>query len=234
MDRVQTGIKGLDELIEGGFPKGSTILLAGGTGTCKTIFSMQYIYNGAIQFNEPGLFVTIESNAKNITWNMQSFGWDIRPLQEKRMVNIQRLRLGPKKRFQDLIKDELATITSLVKELGIQRLVIDSTTAFASLIEDPATIRSTLFKFTDGLKELDCTTILTSETKNEKNAFSAFHVEEFMADGVVVLYFMPPNRSVFIRKMRGTRHSKNVHPFEITQNGIVIKPKEQILWEAIK
>jgi KaiC/GvpD/RAD55 family RecA-like ATPase len=234
MDRVQTGIKGLDELIEGGFPKGSTILLAGGTGTCKTIFSMQYIYNGAIQFNEPGLFVTIESNAKNITWNMQSFGWDIRPLQEKRMVNIQRLHLGRKKHFQDLIKDELATITSLVKELGIQRLVIDSTTAFAALIEDPATIRSMLFKFTDGLKELDCTTVLTSETKNEKNTFSAFGVEEFMADGVIVLYFIPPNRSIFIRKMRGTRHSKNIHPFEITQNGIVVKPKEQILWEAIK
>ena len=234
MERVKTGIKGLDELIQGGLPKGSTVLLSGGTGTCKTIFSMQYIYNGAVMFNEPGLFVTVESNPKNIAWNMESFGWDIRQMQEKRLINIYRLHIAPKRTFQDLIDDELATITGIVKELGIKRLVVDSTTAFAALIEDPSTIRSLLFKFADGLKELDCTTIFTSETKSEKTAFSAYGVEEFMADGVIVLYFTPPNRSIFVRKMRGTNHSKTVHPFEITQNGIVIKPKEQVLWEAIK
>jgi len=233
MERIKSGIKGLDELVQGGLPKGSSILVAGGTGTCKTIFTMQYIYNGAVDFGEPGLFVTVESNPKNIAWNMESFGWDIRKLQEEKKINIYRLHLSPRKTFGDLIKDELNTITGIVKELGIQRLVVDSTTAFASLI-DPGDIRSLLFKFADGLKELGCTTIFTAETKSEKTAFSAYGVEEFMADGVIVLYFMPPNRSVFVRKMRGTNHSKTVHPFEITQNGIVIKPKEQVLWEAIK
>jgi len=234
MERVKTGIEGLDELIQGGLPKGSTVLLAGGTGTCKTIFSMQYIYNGALLYGEPGLFVTVESNPKNIAWNMESFGWDLRKLQEDKKINIYRLHLAPKKRFGDLIRDELNTITSIVKELGVSRLVVDSTTAFAALIEEPAEIRSMLFKFADGLKELDCTTIFTAETKSEKTAFSAYGVEEFMADGVIVLYFTPPNRSIFVRKMRGTNHSKTVHPFEITQNGITIKPKEQVLWEAIK
>lgn len=234
MERVKSGIEGLDELIQGGLPKGSAVLLAGGTGTCKTIFAMQYIYNGAVLYNEPGLFVTVESNAKNIAWNMESFGWDIGQLQADKKINIYRLQIAPKKRFSEMLDDELKTITSIVKELGIQRLVVDSTTAFAILIEDPSMIRSTLFKFADALKELDCTTIFTSETKTDKNAFSAFGVEEFMADSVIMLYFTPPNRSIFVRKMRGTNHSKTVHPFEITQNGIVIKPKEQVLWEAIK
>ena len=234
MERVPTGIKGLDELVQGGLPQGSTVLLSGGTGTCKTIFSMQYIYNGALQYNEPGLFVTIESNPKNIAWNMESFGWDIRKMQEQRMINIYRLHLSPKKTFSGLIQDELNTITGLVKELGIKRLVVDSTTAFAALIDDAASIRHLLFKFADGLKELECTTIFTSETKSIKTVFSAYGVEEFMADGLIVLYFTPPNRSIFVRKMRGTNHSKTVHPFEITQNGIVVKPKEQVLWEAIK
>jgi len=234
MDRVQTGVKGLDELIQGGLPQGSTVLLSGGTGTCKTIFSMQYIYNGAVVYKEPGLYVTIESNPKNIAWNMESFGWDIRKQQEERMINIYRLHLAPKKAFAELIKDELNTITGIVKELGIKRLVVDSTTAFAGLIDEPASIRSMLFKFADGLKELDCTTIFTAETKSARDVFSAYGVEEFMADGVIVLYFTPPNRSIFIRKMRGTNHSKNVHPFDITHNGIVVKPKQQVLWEAIK
>jgi len=234
MERVPTGVKGLDELIEGGLPKGSTVLLSGGTGTCKTIFSMQYIYNGAMQYNEPGLFVTIESNPKNIAWNMESFGWDIRKMQERRLINIYRLHMSPKKTFSDLIKEELNTITGLVKELGIKRMVIDSTTAFASMIEDRSTVRHMLFQFAEGLKELDCTTLFTSETKSLKTEFSAYGVEEFIADGLIMLYFTPPNRSIFVRKMRGTNHSKTVHPFEITQNGIVVKPKEQVLWEAIK
>jgi len=234
MERVKTGIEGLDQLIQGGLPKGSTVLIAGGTGTCKTIFSMQYIYNGALLYSEPGLFVTVESNAKNIAWNMESFGWDIRKMQEDKKINIYRLHLAPKRSFSDLIKDELNTITGIVKELGIKRLVVDSTTAFAALIDEPAEIRSMLFKFADGLKEVNCTTLFTAETKSEKTAFSAYGVEEFMADGVIVLYFTPPNRSIFIRKMRGTNHSKSVHPFEITQNGIAVKPKEQVLWEAIK
>jgi len=234
MERVKSGIKGLDELIEGGFPLGSTVLVSGGTGTCKTIFSMQYIYNGALLYNEPGLFVTVEANPKNIAWDMESFGWDFGRLQQERKINIYRLHLGPKRNFGDLLRDELETITGLVKELGIKRIVVDSTTAFASLIEDPSTIRSLLFKFGDGLKEMNCTTVFTSETKNEKNVFSAFGVEEFMADGVIVLYFTPPNRSLFVRKMRGTKHDKNVHPFEVTSEGIIVKPKEQVLWEAIK
>jgi len=234
LERVKSGIPGLDELIEGGFPVGSTTLLSGGTGTCKTIFSMQYIYNGALLYNEPGLFVTIEANPKNIAWNMESFGWDIGKLQEDRKINIYRMHLAPKRSFGELVKEELATITGIVKELGIKRIAVDSTTAFASLIDDPSTIRSILFKFADGLKELNCTTVFTSETKSEKNVFSAYGVEEFMADGLIMLYFTPPNRSIFVRKMRGTKHSKTVHPFEVTPKGIVIKPKEQVLWEAIK
>jgi len=81
MDRIQTGIPGFDEIIGGGIPKGSSVLVSGGTGTCKTIFSLQYIYNGAKMFQEPGLFVSIETNVRNISWNMESFNWDIRDLQ---------------------------------------------------------------------------------------------------------------------------------------------------------
>lgn len=234
MERVPTGIKGLDELIQGGFPRGSTILVSGGTGCCKTIFSMQYIYKGALDYKEPGLFVSVETNPRNIAWDMQSFGWDLGKLQQEKMLNIYKLHTAPKKAFSDLIKDELLKITSIVEQMGVKRLVVDSTTAFASLIDDPTSIRSMLYRFGDALKDLNCTAVFTAETKSERTAFSAYGVEEFLSDGVIMLYFTPPNRSIFVRKMRGTDHSKTVHPFEITEEGIIVKPKEQVLWEALK
>ena len=235
MERVKTGITGFDELVQGGIPKGSSVLLAGGSGTGKSIMSMQYIYNGAQQLQEPGLFVAVESNVRTIAWDMESFNWDIKSLQDKGLMSIYKMNLQQmdSKKEGLALEKEFAVIEQKVKEINAQRLVIDSTTALGVALEK-GSFRMQLFKFIDRLKDLNCTTMLTAETKNLKTEFSAFGVEEFVVDGVVALYFMPPHRSIFVRKMRGTAHDKNVHPFEITDKGIVIKPKEQVLWEAIK
>ncbi len=216
MERVKTGITGLDQLLQGGLPKGSSVLVSGGNGTGKTILSMQYIYEGARQFKEPGIFVSVESNAKSIAWDMQSFSWEIHSMQEN-----------------DKISRELEMIAEKVREMNAKRLVIDSTTALAVWMEK-VEFRPKLFDFLDQLKDLNCTTLFTSETRGDKTQFSAYGVEEFVADGVIALYFVPPNRSIFVRKMRGTGHSATLHPFEITDSGILIKPKEQVMWEAIK
>jgi len=127
MDRVQTGIPGLDELIEGGIPVGSTVLIAGGPGAGKTILATQYIYEGAKKFNEPGLLVTLEGNVKNISWNMENFNWDIKELQDKNLVKIYRLNLDSL-RFSKTIEDqvehintELEKISEMVKEIGAKK-----------------------------------------------------------------------------------------------------------------
>ena len=236
MERVKTGINGLDELIQGGIPKGSSVLISGANGSGKSILSMQYIYEGAKQLQDPGLFVTVESNVKTIAWNMESFDWDIANLQDKDLMSIYRVRSfgdsSPDKMTARL-DAEFGVIEDKVKEIGAKRLVVDSTTALGVSMER-GPFRSLLFGFMDRLKKLDCTTLLTAETRNIKTEFSAFGVEEFVVDGVIALYFTPPHRSIFVRKMRGTAHDKNVHPFEITENGILVKSKEQVLWEAIK
>jgi len=236
VERTQTGIPGLDELINGGIPKGSNVLLAGGAGTGKTIFATEYLYNGATKFNEPGLFVTLEGNVRDIAWNMENFQWDIKSLQDQNMLTIYRLNLEGT-RNKDLIvekiEEQLSEIKKEVKEINAKRLVVDSTTVFGAYI-DPSFLRTTLFKFSDALKSLGCTTILTSETLPAKTSFSAFGVEEFVADGIIALYFTPPNRSIFIRKMRGTLHDKNPHPFSITDQGISVNSHDNIIWEAIK
>jgi len=236
LERVKTGIPGLDELINGGFPKGSNILLAGGAGTGKTIFATQYLYNGATQYGEAGLFVTLEGNVRDIAWNMENFRWDIKSLQDQNLLTIYRLNLEGT-RNKDLvvqrIEEQLSEIEREVKEINAKRLVIDSTTVFGAYI-DPSYLRTTLFRFGDKLKNLGCTTILTSETAPTKNSFSAFGVEEFVSDGIIALYFTPPNRSIFVRKMRGTTHDKNPHPFDINDAGVSVNARDKIIWEAIK
>ncbi|AJF59896.1 MAG: hypothetical protein QT03_C0001G0395 [archaeon GW2011_AR10] len=234
MDRTNSGVSGLDELIEGGFPRDSTVLISGGSGTCKTILASTFIYIGAKDFNEPGLYVSIEENVKNIEWNIENFGWDLKRLQDKNMVKIYKLNLNSEENIEMQIKAELKAISKIVQQMNVKRLVVDSTTAFAVWIQETGKIRSLLYEFTDELKKLGCTTLLIAETRGRRNDFSAFGVEEFVADGVIALYFSPPNRSVFVRKMRATNHSKNVHPFEITSKGIQINPRDKIMWEAIK
>jgi KaiC/GvpD/RAD55 family RecA-like ATPase len=236
LERVKTGIPGVDDLLNGGIPKGSNVLLAGGAGTGKTIFATQYLYNGAVQYGEAGLYVTLEGNVRDIAWNMESFQWDIKSLQDQNLLTIYRLNLEGT-RNRDLvvqrIEEQLVEIEREVKEINAKRLVIDSTTVFGAYI-DPSYLRTTLFKFGDKLKNLGCTTILTSETAPTKTTFSAFGVEEFVSDGIIALYFTPPNRSIFVRKMRGTEHDKNPHPFDINENGVTVNSRDKIIWEAIK
>jgi KaiC/GvpD/RAD55 family RecA-like ATPase len=238
MRRVRTGIEGLDPLIEGGIPEGSSVLVSGGAGTGKTIFATQFIYNGAKDYGEPGIYVSTETNLKNIVWNMQNFNWDIRKLQEKNLMKTYRLNLARLRHGEDveeMLDKELVIISQMVKEINAKRLVVDSVTSFGIWFEGAARIRALLFEFTDRLKNLNCTTLLTTETQGGRRQFSAFGIEEFVVDGVIALYFTPPNRSIFVKKMRGTNHSKIIHPFEIVANkGIVVNPKDRVLWESIK
>lgn len=232
MKRVPTGIPGMDELIEGGFPEGSAVLLSGGTGTGKTIFSTQFVYNGASRFNEPGIYITVEEGPTNIWWNMQNFGWDIAGLTKQGLMKIYKMNLT--QRTVESIEEEIGRIADMVEQMGAKRLVIDSTTAIGVWLPDPASIRYTIYKLVSELKKLDCTSLLVAETKGGKTDFSAFGVEEFVADGVIALYFVPPHRALFVRKMRGTKHSVKVHPFNIGKTGIVVRPRDELLWEAIR
>lgn len=234
MERVKTGIPGLDDLVEGGIPASSAVLLSGGSGTCKTILGLQYLYAGAKQYGEPGIYVTIESSAKNITWNIESFGWDLKQLQDKNLVRVYRLQFDTQRDIGSQISMQLGAIASMVKEMKAKRLVIDSITAFGIWIKDPGDLRSMLYRFSDGLKETGCTTMLISETKGGKTDFSAFGVEEFICDGILALYFTPPNRSIFVRKMRGTNHSKTIHPLEISAKGLNVRSKDEVMWDAIR
>ncbi|MEK6820787.1 MAG: ATPase domain-containing protein [archaeon] len=242
MRRVSTGVPGFDELIQGGIPEGASVLLGGGPGAGKTIFAMQYIYEGARQYEEPGLYVTLETGLRDITWNMESFSWDIKTLQDKNLMKIYRLNLSGASGGDEIrqhVEKELAIITKMVDSIDAKRIVIDSITAFSVWIPENGVLRHVVYDFVNRLKEIGCTTLLTREIPGENRdtigyRFSESGMEEFVTDGVVGLYFTPPNRSIFVRKLRGTDHSKSVHSFDITPNGIQVRPRDEMLWGALR
>ena len=130
MARVRSGIPGLDELIEGGFIEGASVLLSGGAGCGKTIFSMEYIYKGAELYNEPGIFISMEEGATNIWWNMKNFRWNLTKYEQDGLLKLYRVGMIEPSEFANKFSDEIDKIKMMVTQMGAKRLVIDSTTAF--------------------------------------------------------------------------------------------------------
>src|SRR3989344_5257673 len=207
MNRVPTGINGLDELIEGGFPEGRAMLLAGGCGTGKTVFCMQYIYNGAKKYGEPGIYVTLDERPELLRQDMGVFGWDIRKLEDidKLMLEIMRV----------------------AKRINAKRLVIDSIPALGFNFQSEIEIRNAIRKLSYLLMRIGVTTIMTTESGDQENKFGKFGIEEYVVDGVLVVHYMGigtrSNRTMHIRKMRATKHSEELHPMTISEKGITIQ-----------
>lgn len=221
--RVKTGIPGLDGLVEGGFSRGDAILLAGGPGCGKTIFSTQFIYNGAIQQGEKGLYATFEEEAKTLKRNMLRFGFDLEKLEREgmvRIIDLEALRGSG-------LSANIEFILSELKDLGGKRLVIDSLTAFLIACEEKFEYRTIMHVFYRRLKSLGCTTIMTCSVPTGKETLG-IGIEEFVADSVIMLENVMDGKEFktkfLIRKMRGTNHSKRCHDAIITGEGIRIIP----------
>jgi len=133
MDRVKTGIEGLDQLLYGGFLRGDAILVAGAPGTGKTSLGMQYLYNGITQFREPGLFITFEEFPERIYRDAESFGWDFRALEEEGKLKV--LFTSPEVLQQDIVRDQ-GIVSEMIAEIGATRVVVDSISNLLGAAED--------------------------------------------------------------------------------------------------
>lgn len=241
MERVASGIPGLDELMEGGFPEGRSVLVSGGCGTGKTILCMQYIYQGAKKYSEPGIYVTLDERPDLIRQDIMRFGWDVRKLEEENMVqiidaSIAKLGIPSEEEYSmpatgfDLDK-LLLEIMRIAKRIGAKRVAIDSLPALGFNYENENEIRKAILKLSYLLMRIGVTSIMTSEMEEGTNKFGKFGVEEYVVDGVIVMHYMgigtQSNRTLHIRKMRATKHSEDLHPMEITNKGIVIHKIEE-------
>lgn len=223
LKRVKTGIPGLDGLLQGGFIQGSVYLLTGSTGTGKTIFGCQFLWDG-LQKGETGIYMTLEENPTDIKEDVKQFGWDLEKFEKKGLCKIIYHDPAQVNNIATVMLDEL-------KKLKANRLVIDAISVMGLNLESTAQIRRRIFSIINSIKARGgCTALIISEIPEDSKALSRFGVAEYVTDGVLVLNYLgigeEYNRSLMIRKMRRTKHGKDVYPFEIGSRGIVIRRPE--------
>ena len=221
--RVSTGIPGLDSLLQGGYLETSVNLITGETGTGKTTFCAQFIYEG-LKRGETGLYITLEERPEDIKADAAMFGWDFEGFEKKGLVRIVYHDPAQVNNLGSVIIDE-------IKTLKAKRLVIDSTSLVGMNIQEPSQIRKLLLSIVNIIKRTGCVALLVSEIPEEQKALSRYGVEEFVVDGVIILNYLEYasgelNRSLIIRKMRRTNHGTDIYPMEISKNGINVKKVE--------
>ncbi|MGB9748706.1 MAG: RAD55 family ATPase [Candidatus Woesearchaeota archaeon] len=223
-ERVPTGIKGLDEIIGGGFIPSSVNLVSGGAGAGKTVFALQFLYTGALR-GEKGLFISMEEELQDLKDDAKTFGWDFDKLEAEGKVKFVYIYPYEITNFQTLLINEIA-------QVGAKRVVIDSTSVLGMALDNEFEVRKQLYAFASQLKRVGCTSILTSEIVDLKNnRFSRFGVEEFVADSVITLHLLSDfkikesQRAMHIVKMRRTQIPHNLIPIKITPQGLVVLKK---------
>lgn len=231
IQKIRTMIEGFDDVSHGGLPLGRTTLISGTSGTGKTLFSIQFLYNGIIHFNEPGVFVTFEESPVDIIKNALIFGWDLQRLIDEGKLFI--LDASPDPEGQEIIGsfDLSALIERLqyaISKYKAKRVSIDSITALFQQYEAAALIRREIFRLVARLKQIGVTTIITTERTEEYGPVARFGVEEFVSDNVAivrnVLEGERRRRTIEILKLRGATHMKGEYPFTITNDGVNIFP----------
>lgn len=229
--KVRTMIEGLDDISHGGLPLGRTTLVSGTSGTGKTLFSIQFLYNAILHLNEPGVFVTFEEAPSDIIKNAFSFGWNLQKLIDEGKLFI--LDASPDPEGQEVVGnfDLSALIERLqyaIYKYKAKRVSIDSITALFQQYETASLVRREIFRLVARLKQIGVTTIITTERTEEYGAVARFGVEEFVSDNVAivrnVLEGERRRRTIEILKLRGSTHMKGEYPFTITNDGINIFP----------
>ena len=248
VERVKTGIDGLDKALNGGVPKNNIVLISGGAGTGKSTLCLQYLVNGAKLFGEKGLYISTEQARPEILKTAQSFGWDLEQLELNNKLKIA---------YFDVVETDnfLERMYELYTAFQPKRVVIDSLTTLSdsllvsgideskgfSLVKIAESVspipkserivaKNLLYHLMKKLRLFDATILLTSELLEEAKGLSADEISEFICDGVVILHYLGVGsaefRSMQIRKMRYTPHEKDYVMYEIEKGGLVIKEEE--------
>jgi KaiC/GvpD/RAD55 family RecA-like ATPase len=231
---VRTGIPGFDTVLSGGFRQGKSIALSGPPGSGKTTFGMQFLYSGAKDFDEPGIFVTLSQSPTEIKNDFKSFGWDVQKLiDEGRMIIIDARPFKKKEGFialdESLYQGEplpfmhlTQLILSSIKRIGAKRVIIDSLTVLAMQYVNNFYIRQGLQGLVYALEDQHCMSILISEVDSSEKS----PVEWYVSSGVILLYHARKDysmeRTIQVLKMRGSKHSEQIFPIKLNEMGIQI------------
>lgn len=234
MNRVLTGIHGVDELLGGGLPKGRTVLISGSCGTGKTIFVSHFIKEGVKQ-NENCVYVTFEQMKEKLNEDLLEIGIDFQKMEKEGNLTIVGGPIGHIKYFKEKTKADMFDLSNEIKEVIMEkkatRVVIDSVNLFTMLFENDMERRKAMAELTSMLEKLNCTTLLTCEVREGSRDISWYGFEEFVVDGVIALYRISFDnrfeRAVSVVKMRGIEHNQSMKSMQITKKGLVVFPEQE-------
>ena len=231
MERLETGIPGLDALSLGGLPKGRTTLLTGTTGSGKTVFALQFLAAGVNSFGQPGVLVTLEEPAEELIANMSSFGWDLAGLVNSGQIAV----IDATDRGEEIVSGGFdfgglsARIAHAVRDVGAKRLVVDPLDVLFLDFGEASEVRKALHGVARSLRPLAVTTVMTAERADDDGPYTRFGAEEFVAHNLVVLRNSLEEerrrRTLEVVKFRGYQHRKGEFPFVIDPvTGIEVVP----------
>ena len=229
LEKTPTGITGLDEITEGGLPKGRPTLICGDAGTGKTLFSIEFIVNGATQYNEPGVFIAFEEKEAELTVNVASLGFDLKKLvADKKLrvdhVHIDRTEIEETGEYD--LEGLFIRLGYAIDSIGAKRVVLDTIENLFSGLENEGILRAELRRLFAWLKDKGVTAIITGERGEGK--LTRQGLEEYVSDCVILLDNRVQNqistRRLRIVKYRGSVHGTNEYPFLIDEDGISVLP----------
>lgn len=225
IERIPSGIPGLDEMIQGGFVKNSTTLIQGGAGAAKTLFCLQNIYHGATKLNEPSVFLSFNESEKSIIRHGNVFGWNFRKLIDEKKFMV--IHFQPRE-IARIIEEGSNVIWDTIESIGAKRLVVDSLTAYGMYFEKQYLADQSILSIFQELDKREITALLTMENLVNPTKESGDRAE-FLTDGVINLYNLRKNkahyRALEIVKMRDTDHSCEIKLFNVDKNGIKIQDR---------
>jgi KaiC/GvpD/RAD55 family RecA-like ATPase len=236
-DRIPSGIPNFDGITDGGLTRGSVNLIVGGAGSGKTIFSIQFLYEG-LKNGETCMYLTFEEKKDDLYRNMLKVGFNLRKYEDSGKFIF--VEYTPEQ-VKTMIEEGGGTLESMVSKKNISRLVIDSVTSFELLFESELEKREAALALFGIIKAWKCTTFLTTEKELSINELisGSESAMEFEVDSVILIFYLRldgiRNRMIEVLKMRGTKHSRRIYALDITENGIKISknPEKSIKSDLI-
>jgi circadian clock protein KaiC len=229
LEKCPTGIKGLDEITKGGLPRGRPTLICGSAGCGKTLFAMEFLMRGAMDYGEPGVFMTFEETPQDLAKNFISLGFDLPDMISRGLiatdhVHIERSEVAETGEYD--LEGLFIRLGSAIDAIGAKRVVLDTIEALFSGLSNTVILRAELCRLFHWLKDRGVTAIVTGESGDK--TLTRYGLEEYVADCVILLDFriqeQLSTRRLRIVKYRGSSHGSDEYPFLIDESGLSILP----------
>jgi circadian clock protein KaiC len=229
LPKAPTGIRGLDEITSGGFPRGRPTLVCGGAGCGKTLLAMEFLVRGAMEFHEPGVFMAFEENAEELTQNVRSLGFDLDQLVKKKklvldFVRVERSEIDETGDYD--LEGLFIRLGTAIDAVGAKRVALDTIETLFSGLQNEGILRAELRRLFRWLKDRGVTAVITGE--RGEGVLTRRGLEEYVSDCVILLDHRVTeqisSRRLRIVKYRGTTHGTNEYPFLINETGFSVLP----------